>query len=94
MLWELAASYMNIRAHHDPPGLTDGDGGDHGEDQADAEGPPREHGRDTHALRSLRAFVHLMSRYRARVVTKEVEKVLPLLAHDETMRHKAMRIYQ
>lgn len=32
-------------------------------------------------------------RYKARMVTKEVEKVLPLLAHDQDLRHKAVRIF-
>jgi hypothetical protein len=34
-----------------------------------------------------------LRRYKARMVTKEVEKVLPLLAHDHDLRHKAVRIF-
>ncbi len=34
-----------------------------------------------------------LHRYKARMVTKEVEKVLPLLAHDQDLRHKAVRIF-
>lgn len=33
------------------------------------------------------------NRYKARMVTKEVEKVLPLLTHDQDLRHKATRMY-
>ena len=32
-------------------------------------------------------------RYRARLTTKEVEKVLPLLTHDQDLRHKATRLF-
>jgi hypothetical protein len=39
-------------------------------------------------------YVHLSLRYKARMVTKEVEKVLPLLEHDHDLRHKALRLYK
>jgi hypothetical protein len=123
ILWEMAASYMDIPLSHTAVSGTDG-GAEDGEERERAEAEEREGDADglrrwdSLALRSLRAFVHLMSRsvvvrgchrsaatngsvgvmrcvrrYKARMVTKEVEKVLPLLAHDEDLRHKALRVY-
>lgn len=45
------------------------------------------------AVPILTLFCAFICRYKARMVTKEVEKVLPLLAHDRELGHKATRMF-